>query len=293
MHSNVDASVTLYDHGRADCEPRSPTRRWLISAKVTNNEFNASPNTATLSTPILPVSDLAITQFTAAPRSVVYGNEHHVHGHGHQPRAVAGDRRDSVTLPMPAFTTFVSGSWTMQSARPMSTGTVDHRWDPTWSPTIGHLAVGLDCARSPIVVTPQQDAVGTLNATVTASARPDSTQTASAATNTLQTTVQDQPGDLQFSAAELRSARKRRFRDHHRDADGRAAWAGLGQFHDGSDDRDGRPRLHTGRRDRCVPARAWRGRRFRSRCWTIRTMTTTRLVGLAISDPAGGAVLGA
>ncbi len=193
---NVDESVTLTITvvPTATAVADSP----LVNlVKVTNNEFDASPSTATLSTTILPVSDLAITQFTAAPAAVTYGSAvtytAAVINHGPSPATGL-----TVTLPMPAFTTFASGSWTIPSHPIDLAGTVDQEGSNLVA-DIGNLAVGSTVTVT-IVVTPQQDAVGTLNATITASAD-GFNETASAATNTLQTTVEDQPGNLQFSAA--------------------------------------------------------------------------------------------
>ncbi len=193
---NVDESVTLFITvvPTLSAVADSP----LVNlVKVTNNEFDASPNTATLSTPILPVSDLAITQFTDAPAAVTYGSKltykAAVINHGPSPATGL-----TVTLPMPAFTTFATGSWTIPSSPIDLTGTVEQEGSNLVA-DIGNLAVGSTVTVT-MVVTPQQDAVGTLNATVTASAA-GFNETASAATNTLQTTVEDQPGDLQFTAA--------------------------------------------------------------------------------------------
>jgi hypothetical protein len=99
---------------------------------------------------------------------------------------------------MPAFTTFVSGHWTQSFGTPAIGGLVDQEGSNLVA-DIGNLAVGSTITVT-FVVTPGQDAVGSPTATVSASAA-EFNQTPSAATASLTTTVEDQPGDLQFTAS--------------------------------------------------------------------------------------------
>ena len=166
------------------------------SAKVTNNEFNSSPNTASVATTILPIVAVAITQLTATPGPVVYGSDLTY-------KAVVTNNGPSkatgvvVTMPLPAFTKFVSGSWKWQSGAPASNGGVSLD-DNTITAEIGELDSGATAVVT-AVVTPGQDAVGSLTASMGISEN-EFDSTASAATAMVTTTVQDQPGDLQFTS---------------------------------------------------------------------------------------------
>jgi uncharacterized repeat protein (TIGR01451 family) len=165
--------------------------------KVTNNEFNSSPNTTTISTPIVPVADLAITQFSSSPDPVEYGNNLTytavVTNNGPSPATGV-----SLSTPVLADMTFVSGSWVSQSGSPAATGPVNQVGSKLVA-AIGNLAVG-SSATVTIVVSPQQASVGVISATVTATAN-QFNETASDATDTVTTTVNDRPGTLQFSAS--------------------------------------------------------------------------------------------
>ncbi len=166
------------------------------SAKVMNNEFNSSPNTASVATTILPIVAVAITQFTATPGPVVYGSNLTY-------KAVVTNSGPStatgvvVTLPLPAFTSFVRGNWNVQTGGPASNGSASLLENKVTA-KIGELGSGTTAVVT-IVVTPGQDAVGLLTASTSISEN-EFNSTASAATAMVTTTVQDQPGDLQFTA---------------------------------------------------------------------------------------------
>ena len=110
-----------------------------------------------------------------------------------------------------------------------------------------------------------------------------------AATATVTTTVNDQPGNLQFTASAYAVAENARARHHHVGADERTERAGFGQFHDGADERDRRPRLHACHADGCFPGRDGEGDDSTCRCLLILTTITTRRSGLRSDDPTGGA----
>jgi uncharacterized repeat protein (TIGR01451 family) len=193
---NVNASVTLSitvvpAQGAVTDSPIVDT------ATVTNNEFNSSPNTATVSTTILPVADLAITNASAAPDPVEYGNELTytalVTNQGPSPATGV-----TLSTPMDAGVTFASGSWA-PSAGPPGTGGAVKQVGSDLVASIGDLAVGASATLT-IVVTPDRSVVGPLSATVTATGN-QFNSTPSKATATWNTTVLDQPGTLQFSAS--------------------------------------------------------------------------------------------
>ncbi len=166
------------------------------SVHVTNNEFDASPSTAMVSNTIVPVADLAITQFTAAPDPVVYGSALTytavVTNNGPSPATGV-----TFTLPLPADIAFGSGTWAM-AASPAVSGLVNQEGSNLVG-TMGDLAVG-SSVKIKIVVTPQQSAVGPLSVTGTAAGGQFNALPA-AATETVMTTVNDQPGNLQFTAS--------------------------------------------------------------------------------------------
>ena len=169
----------------------------LVNAvSVTDNEFDASPSTAMVSNTIVPVADLAITQFSAAPDPVVYGSAltYTAVVTNNGPSAATGV---TFTLPMPGDITFGSGSWAMVGT-PAVSGTVNPQGSNLVG-SIGDLAVG-SSAKVTIVVTPQQSAVGPLAVTGTAAGGQYNALPA-AATDTVTTTVNDQPGNLQFTAS--------------------------------------------------------------------------------------------
>ena len=149
-----------------------------------------------VSNTIVPVADLAITQFSAAPDPVVYGSAltYTAVVTNNGPSAATGV---TFTLPMPGDITFGSGSWAMVGT-PAVSGTVNPQGSNLVG-SIGDLAVG-SSAKVTIVVTPQQSAVGPLAVTGTAAGGQYNALPA-AATDTVTTTVNDQPGNLQFTAS--------------------------------------------------------------------------------------------
>ena len=193
---NVNASVTL-TITVVPSEAAAPHSPLVDAASVTTNEFNASPNTATLSTPILAVADLAITQLASTPGPVEYADKLTftaiVKNNGPSPAT-------GVTLdtPVDADATFVSGNWVVGPGPPGSSGPV-HQVVSNLVAGIGSLAVGAS-ATVTIVVTPQESAIGVLSTTVTASGN-EFNAMASQASATVTTTVLDRPGALQFSAS--------------------------------------------------------------------------------------------
>ena len=160
VNAPVTLSITVVPTAAAASD--SPL---VNSVSVTNNEFDASPNTATLSTTIVPVADLAITQFTAAPAPVVYGSAQTY-------TAIVTDNGPSpatgvtFTMSLPAYVTLGSGTWVMQAGSPAASGTVNQEGSNLVG-TIGDLAVGAS-VKVTIVVTPQQAAVGPHSVTGTA-----------------------------------------------------------------------------------------------------------------------------
>ena len=257
------------------------------TATLTNNEFNPNPNTATLSTAIRPIVDLAITQFTATPSSVEFADNLTytaiVTNNGPSPAT-------GVTLTglLPLNVVFGSGTWTSRAGSSATTGPVRLVGSDLIA-GIGNLAVGAS-ATVTIVVIPQHGAVGLLTATVTAKANEfDSDQEHNSASVT--TTVLDGPGTLQFSAVRLHSARKRWARHHNRTPERRPAGAGLGPVQYGLDGRDTGLDYQPTTGTIVFPAGVASA--------TIQVPVLAdpyddhnELVGLDLGAPAGGAVLG-
>ena len=167
------------------------------AAKVTNNEFNSSPNTASLSTTILPIVSVAITRFTAAPDPVEFADELTytvvVTNNGPSPATLA-----SLDVPLAADVTFKSGSWASQTGSPGVSGPVNQVGSDLIA-SIGNLAVDTG-ATVTIVVTPKQSAIGQLTSTATATAH-EFNGTAGQASATVTSTIIDRPGAVQFSAS--------------------------------------------------------------------------------------------
>ncbi len=279
----VNASVTLTINvvPTAGAALQSPIDD---SATVTNNEFNSTPNTVKVSTPILPVADLEISSFTALPSPDEYGNQLTytavVTNEGPSPAAGV-----SLSTAVNGQVTFGSGSWVSTSA---TSGTVEQS-GLSLVATIGNLAVGAS-ATVTIVVTPQEAAIGLVIATTMATE------------NRVQRHGRQghrhrgrdgagPAGDFAVQRGRLFGRRYRGRGHHHGRSDFGAARAGHGQFHHGRDDRGSRLDYTPTAETVVFPAGV-----------AQETVEVPVLddpydshnvtVGLALSAPGGGAVLG-
>jgi uncharacterized repeat protein (TIGR01451 family) len=198
---NINGSVTL-TITVVPTESAVSDSPLVNTATVANNEFNSSSNMAMLSTPILPMANLAITQFTASPDPVEFAAELTytavVTNNGPSPATSV-----KLDLPFASTVSFVSGSWVSQSGSPGVSGPVNQVGSDLIA-DIGNLAVGAT-ATVTIVVTPKQSAIGQLTATATATSH-EFNGAASQANATVTSAVVDRPGTLQFSASSYQVA---------------------------------------------------------------------------------------